>query len=151
MRLQYIVEDERIAHNSVKNRSWPRYDDKTNTFLKPEQVTQVFALDWEGTWGTMLWWFLLMCYTGLDYPNTKACAKNRASLERTGTADAKLSGRRLDRLTFPCSMRCTGYCQSIQTACRMTASTATPRTLSASWVSQRGALQSSLRVRRSGS
>ena len=93
--LDWMVGDDLLTYNSAKKRTWPRYNDKEILFLEPEHVKQLMGLDWTGTKGAALWWFLLMCCTGLDLPDAIAYAQNRDSLERMGVAGAKLVGKRM--------------------------------------------------------
>lgn len=93
--LQWMVEDELIQHNAVKKKTWPRYDDKEINFLEPEHVARLFTLKWKGTKADALWWFLLMCCTGLDYPDAVLYAQQRSLYERKGLAGRKLVGKRL--------------------------------------------------------
>ncbi|GAB3994708.1 hypothetical protein GCM10028807_32930 [Spirosoma daeguense] len=93
--LQWMVEDELLTHNSAKKRTWPRYNDKEISFLEPEHIATLFTLKWKGTKGIALWWFLLMCCTGLDYPDAVEYARNRQQFERVGPAGPKLVGNRM--------------------------------------------------------
>ncbi|GAB3783387.1 hypothetical protein GCM10028818_41300 [Spirosoma horti] len=93
--LQYMVDAELIERNNVEKQSWPRYDDKEILFLEPEHVAKLFTLNWKRTKGIALWWFLLMCCTGLDYPDAVAYARSRHGFERVGPSGRKILGRRL--------------------------------------------------------
>ena len=93
--LQWLVDDDLLTHNPVKKMKWPHARDKEIQFLEKEHIQKLFGLDWSGTAGTALWWFLLMSCTGLDYPDAVAYAKDRDSLERDTAFGRKLVGRRM--------------------------------------------------------
>ncbi len=93
--LAWLVDDEVLEINNVAKVSWPRYADKEVHYLEPEQVAVLFTRKWRGTRGDVLWWFLLMCSTGLDYPDAVAYAARRSDYERVGPEGLKLVGNRL--------------------------------------------------------
>ncbi|GAB3949513.1 hypothetical protein GCM10028805_25870 [Spirosoma harenae] len=92
--LQWMIEEDWIQENPIKKVSWPRYDDKPVESLEPEQVYHLLQLDWKGTKGISLWWFMLMCCTGMDYPDAVAYAQNRQAFEVMGSGGKKIVGRR---------------------------------------------------------
>ncbi|MVM36237.1 tyrosine-type recombinase/integrase [Spirosoma sp. HMF4905] len=92
--LDWMIEEDLINNNPVSRVSWPKSPDKEVRFLEPTHVHQLLNLDWEGTQGIALWWFCLMCCTGLDYPDAVAYAQNRKAYEVHGSAGMKLVGKR---------------------------------------------------------
>ncbi|GAB4023259.1 hypothetical protein GCM10028808_73160 [Spirosoma migulaei] len=92
--LDWMIDDDIISGNPISRGTWPKCPDKLVQFLDPEHVFQLLNLEWEGTQGVALWWFLLMCCTGLDYPDAVAYAKNRKSFEVKGRSGYKIVGKR---------------------------------------------------------
>lgn len=92
--LSWMVEEDWVVDNPIKKVSWPRYDDKEVLFLEPEHVHRLLGLRWKGNKGAALWWFCLMCCTGMDYPDAVAYARNRKAFEIEGVQGLKIVGRR---------------------------------------------------------
>lgn len=92
--LTWMIEEGWINDNPIAKVGWPRHEDKEVHFLEPEHVHQLLQLDWQGTKGVALWWFCLMCCTGMDYPDAVAYAQNRKAFEIKGSEGKKIVGRR---------------------------------------------------------
>lgn len=93
--LQWAYEEGWIATNPIVGVKWPRGASKEVKFLEPHHVYQLMKTQWSGTESVALWWFCLMCCTGLDYPDAVAYARNRKAYEVEGVGGRKIVGRRL--------------------------------------------------------
>ncbi|MBD2703808.1 tyrosine-type recombinase/integrase [Spirosoma sp. BT702] len=92
--LDWMMEEGWLERNPIRSLRWPKHEDKEVLFLEPEHIAHLLTLDWKGTKGIALWWFLLMCCTGLDYPDAVAYARDRNTYEVQGRAGWKIVGRR---------------------------------------------------------
>jgi site-specific recombinase XerD len=93
--MQWAYEETWVDKNPLTGIKWPRSAEKKEIrFLEVEQVRLLMQVDWQGTEGAALWWFLLMCYTGLDYPDAVAYAHDRSAYEKLGPAGWKIVGCR---------------------------------------------------------
>ena len=93
--LQWAYEESWITANPIAGVKWPRGASKEVHFLEPHHVYQLMQTQWSGTEGVALWWFCLMCCTGLDYPDAVAYARNRSAYEVDGVGGRKIVGNRL--------------------------------------------------------
>ena len=92
--LTWMIEEDWIDKNPIAGISWPKQKDKEVQFLELEHVHHLLTLNWQGTEGIALWWFNLMCCTGLDYPDAVAYARNRKAFEIAGPEGLKIVGKR---------------------------------------------------------
>ncbi|MBD2752009.1 tyrosine-type recombinase/integrase [Spirosoma validum] len=92
--LRWMIEEDWIHDNPIARVRWPKATDKEVQFLEPGHVHQLLQMDHSGIKGMALWWFCLMCCTGLDFPDALAYARNRKAYEVIGPEGLKLVGRR---------------------------------------------------------
>lgn len=93
--LQWVYEEGLADKNPLLGVKWARAIRRYNIlFLEVDQVRQLAQLDLDGPIVAARWWFLLMCYTGMDYPDAVAYAKDRKAYERLGRAGWKIVGNR---------------------------------------------------------
>ncbi|MGF7219063.1 integrase [Spirosoma lacussanchae] len=59
----------------------PRQPNKDVVFLNPPQIEKLFQLSVPDSLAVSLWWFRLICLTGLDYPDAVRYAQARYSYE----------------------------------------------------------------------
>ncbi|QKZ15214.1 tyrosine-type recombinase/integrase [Spirosoma sp. KUDC1026] len=92
--LTWMLDEGWLVANPIAAVKWPRAKDKEVRFLTPDQLKKLFQTNWKGTEGDALWWFCLMCCTGLDYPDAIAYARSRSTYETEGPSGWKIVGRR---------------------------------------------------------
>lgn len=90
-----LLENELIERNPLAGVKWPRAKDKPIYYLDPDQIRAL--LRWRPTKGTLaevVWWFGLMCLTGMDYPDAVRYVDNPEAYEVLGPGGWKICMKR---------------------------------------------------------
>lgn len=89
--LEELREDEVISANPLANMKWPRAKTKPVYYLKPVQLKCMETLPHLSPLSAQaLWWFRLMAYSGMDYPDAKRFIANQGRYTVSGVAGPKI-------------------------------------------------------------
>ncbi len=70
-----------LPYNPLAGLTWANYETKDVEWLDRTQVEALEQMACKGTLAIARWWFLLMAYTGLDYPDAKNYVLNPEEFE----------------------------------------------------------------------
>ena len=87
----FMLEEGLAETNPVALKKWPKGKGKDVYYFEPIHIEKLWQLTYtDETLAASLWWFKLMCVTGLDFPDAVRYVTNRGEYERMGIGGRKI-------------------------------------------------------------